>query len=147
MSDLIEKQAVIDALLAKMDTIDDKPEVVLGLAVAAGMIKGMPSALEQEPCTDAISRQAVLEIIRDFEYKNSHEEMLINSRIKQLPFVTPAEKVGRLVDTGDGHSVECSECGKWFFHGYLAKIEIKYCPNCGAKMQASPAGAEGSDKE
>ena len=48
-------------------------------------------ALDQEPCEDAISRQEVLEIIRDFEYKNSHEEMLINSRIKQLPSVTPAE--------------------------------------------------------
>ena len=48
MSDLIEKQAIIDALLAKMDTIDDKPEVVLGLAVAAGMIKDMPSVTPAE---------------------------------------------------------------------------------------------------
>lgn len=48
MKKLIEKQAVIDALLAKMDTIDDKPEVVLGLAVAAGMIKDMPSVTPAE---------------------------------------------------------------------------------------------------
>ena len=102
--------------------------------------------LEKEPCEDAISRQAVLEAIR----KCHCEEWIkadIGAPIEALSPVTPAEKVGRLVDTGDGHSVECSECGKWFFHGYLAKIEIKYCPNCGAKMQASPAGAEGSDKE
>ena len=48
MSELIEKQAVIDALLAKMDTIDDKPEVVLGMAVAAGMIKDMPPVTPAE---------------------------------------------------------------------------------------------------
>ena len=48
MSELIEKQAVIDALLAKMDTIDDKPDVVLGMAVAAGMIKDMPSVTPAE---------------------------------------------------------------------------------------------------
>lgn len=48
MKELIEKQAVIDALLAKMDTIDDKPEVVLGLAIAAGMIKDMPSVTPAE---------------------------------------------------------------------------------------------------
>lgn len=52
---------------------------------------------KQEPCEDAISRQEVLEIIRDFEYKNSHEEMLINSRIKRLPSVTPAEKPSKYV--------------------------------------------------
>ena len=48
MSELIEKQAVIDALLAKMDTIDDKPDVGLGLAVAAGMKKALPSVTPAE---------------------------------------------------------------------------------------------------
>ena len=143
MSDLIEKQAVIDALLSKMDTIDDKPDVVLGMAVAAGMIKDMPSALEQEPCDDAINRQAVFEIIRDFEYKNSHEEMLINSRIKQLPFVTPAEKVGHWEwvqydsnpNIGNWH---CSECRTIIPHMPEETDNTpiyKWCPMCGAKMQ------------
>lgn len=139
MSDLIEKQAVIDALLAKMDTIDDKPEVVLGLAVAAGMIKDMPSALEQEPCTDAISRQAVLEAIR----KCHCEEWIkadIGAPIEVLTSVTPAEKVGQWTkdvnesrDLFDTIRYYCSACGDWQGHGHC-----KYCPNCGAKMSESP---------
>jgi hypothetical protein len=46
-------------------------------------------ALKQQTCEDAVSRQVVLEIIRDFGYKNDHEEMLINERIKALPSVNP----------------------------------------------------------
>ena len=88
-------------------------------------------ALDQEPCTDSISRQAVLEIIRDFEYKNSHEEMLINSRIKQLPSIMPAEKVGRWKPY-DGSWYECSECGA--IREAVGYFE-NFCPNCGAKMQ------------
>lgn len=134
--ELISKQALLDALLAKMDEIDDKPEVVLGMAVAMGMIKAMPSALDQEPCEDCVSRI----IKRMWNWRGKHTTSIDKVKMEQiirdeLPSVTPAEKVGRLVDTDDGHSVECSECGKWFFHGYLAKIEIKYCPTCGTKMQ------------
>lgn len=88
-------------------------------------------ALEQEPCDDCVSRQAVFEIIRDFEYKNSHEEMLINSRIKQLPSVTPTEKVGQWKPY-DGSWYECSECGA--IREAVGYFE-NFCPNCGAKMQ------------
>ena len=101
-------------------------------------------ALDQEPCEDAISRQAVFEIIRDFEYKNSHEEMLINSRIKQLPSVTPAEKVGRWIKysvprCGEQH-YQCTSCKYYINFGQWGKLytkEFKYCPNCGAKMEES----------
>ena len=143
MSDLIEKQAVIDALLAKMDTIDDKPEVVLGLAVAAGMIKGMPSALEQEPCTDAISRQAVLEAIR----KCHCEEWIkadIGAPIEALPSVTPVEKVGHWIK--ERTYMECPKCHDIWHYEENQTERFKCCPNCGAKMQASPAGAEGSEE-
>ena len=135
MKELIEKQAVIDALLAKMDTIDDKPDVVLGMAVAAGMIKDIPSVTpveKQEPCEDAISRQAVLEAIR----KCHCEEWVkadIGAPIEALTSVTPAEKVGRWIEHSDGIGEwwECSQCGA---HGGEG---MKYCMFCGAKMSAS----------
>lgn len=39
-NDLVSKQAVMDALLAKMDNVD-KPDVVLGLACAMSVVKLM----------------------------------------------------------------------------------------------------------
>lgn len=146
MSDLIEKQAIIDALLAKMDTIDDKPEVVLGLAVAAGMIKDMPSALEQDPCEDAISRQAALESIKNL-YPDMPIVNIFNAKrkwlekyapyfecenaIEQLPSVTSQQKMGRWKPY-DGSWYECSECGA--IREAVGYFE-NFCPNCGAKMQ------------
>ena len=105
MKELIEKQAVIDALLSKMDTIDDKPEVVLGLAVAAGMIKDMPSALEQKPCEDCISRQAAIRAIEALQLPIMREESnyyqfkfsgMSEAReaVENLPSVTPQPKTG-----------------------------------------------------
>lgn len=152
MSDeLISKQVALDALLAKMDEIDDKPEVVLGMAVAMGMIKAMPPALEQEPCDDAVSREAVLDLCdsKDEEYKVRH----FREDVECLPSVQPKQtkscykmcdkwqRMGRWKPY-DGSWYECSECGAvreavGFFENY--------CPNCGAKM-ASPTGSEGSEE-
>lgn len=73
----------------------------------------------QEPCNDAISRQAVLNEIYN-----------LADKIIALPSVTPAEKVGYWRDTGSGQ--ECSECGE-IQYGYDSFR--KYCANCGAKMQ------------
>ena len=43
MSELLDKQVVIDALRAKMDdkALEEKPDVVLGLLVAIGVIETM----------------------------------------------------------------------------------------------------------
>ena len=146
MSELIEKQAVIDALLAKMDTIDDKPEVVLGLAVAAGTIKDMPSALDQEPCDDAISRQDLREprfIIAENDYQKGWNDAL-DSVYENAPPVTSAEKVGNWIaqDIHNCHTdFRCSECG--YIHSFMhlygkPTADYTYCPNCGAKMSEIP---------
>jgi hypothetical protein len=110
-------------------------------------------ALEQEPCEDAISRQAVLEAIdvKAWEFcdylisKNRNDEQkpvslfadnLRECISEELPPVTPAEKVGRWkrvsMDKYVQHAMayyRCSECG-----GDIIG-EHNYCPNCGAKMQ------------
>jgi len=48
------------------------------------MIKEAIKALEQEPCEDTISRQAVLEVIEREQFKSD-----TISEIKKLPPVTP----------------------------------------------------------
>ena len=106
MSELIEKQAVIDALLAKMDTIDDKPEVVLGLAVAAGMIKDMPSVTPAEK----VGRWQ--EVYAETDYHNGWIEFSCENCEYQ-------------------HGLES---GEYEWH-YGDPIPWKYCPMCGAKMQ------------
>ena len=93
------------------------------------------SALQQEPCTDAISRQAVLSHIKT-ERGNGHEQpfdYVEADVIRALPPVTPAENVGRWEwnqydsnpKIGNWH---CSQC-----HG-IGKSYYDYCPYCGCKM-------------
>lgn len=94
---------------------------------------------ELESCTDAISRQAVAEVL--LKYAHSAEgkafaEFLI-SQINNLPPVTPAEKVGHwiargLVDINGNRIYECSEC----HHSdtQAATMIVPYCWYCGSRM-------------
>ena len=94
----------------------------------------------QEPCDDAISRQAVLDIVDSYSESQSDVEDVtqdIISDIMVLPSVNVQEpKTGhwRAVYQGDELiNYRCSECefGNTFGkHPY----GMYYCPNCGAKM-------------
>ena len=47
--DYESKQRIIDAITAKIDEIDDeKPDVIIGLITAIGVIKNLPDATENE---------------------------------------------------------------------------------------------------
>lgn len=94
-------------------------------------------ALEQEPCTDAISREDALMALTG-EYTDSPIEILPKAikRINALPPVNPAEKVGQWkrisMDKYVQHAMayyKCSVCGKDIIGTH------NYCPSCGAKMQ------------
>ena len=103
-------------------------------------------ALEQEPCEDAISRQAVCKIIddiRDCVSVNGYWAFL--ERLKKLPPVKQQEpKTGHWISDTiqgeiDGQIVKafiCSECGAIsVFRTIDGKIvNGDLCPNCGAKM-------------
>ena len=90
---------------------------------------------EQEPCEDAVSRQAVLNEF--YDVKNLYE------RIKQLPSVRPQEpKIGYWSKFGEKwggtQAWECSICKNHYdIHAVYTKIPYNYCPNCGAKMVES----------
>lgn len=94
-------------------------------------------ALEQEPCEDCVSRQAVLDATVK---RNSIWNKITNSKgenleeiISQLPPVTPHPKTGHWIDRSwddvTDENVECSACGKWRWG------KTNYCPNCGCRME------------
>ena len=91
----------------------------------------------QEPCTDAISRQAVLDLPKNTErgFGGKILEQSINIEyIKALPPVTPAEKVGKWIVHPKGiyaHLI-CDKC----LSNAPYDCRTNYCPNCGQlKMQ------------
>lgn len=86
-------------------------------------------ALEQEPCDDCISRQAVLELVADYDLSMGQ----VVRGIHALLPVTPQPKTGHWIErrnraTGHIESV-CSKCGAEEGYPYN-----DYCGNCGAKM-------------
>ena len=102
--------------------------------------------LEQEPCEDCISREDALMALTG-EWSEPTDEIIHRfvKRIKSLPPVIPAEKVGRWEwvqydgnpNIGNWH---CSECRTIFIEGTIKKEKdsipfYKYCPQCGAKMK------------
>jgi len=102
------------------------------------------------PCEDAISRQAVLEGLANIakaKAKSDAQKSLIGRTmffVEQLPSVS-TKKTGRwihwyeVIESADGKSTDhiphckCSECN-YEYDTYSAQF-IKYCPNCGAKME------------
>lgn len=95
-------------------------------------------ALEQEPCGDCISRQAVLDILKDkwnmFSDANDAMQESIDT-IEALSPVTPQPKTGRWIYTGDyitDGMLKCSECN--FEHDVSERFS--FCPSCGVKMES-----------
>lgn len=113
-------------------------------------------ALEQEPCEDAVNRQAVCEFLEN--HAKTYDDVRVRIGLKagsslvanpdNVPSVTPAPKKCHNenrdydscdqfvcsncgIELQDWHAVERSEDGDITFHEY----EFKYCPNCGAKME------------
>lgn len=93
---------------------------------------------DKEPCDDAISRQAVNEIINDIRDCISVEGYCaILERIKKLPPVNPQEpKTGHWIKLPKNYitglsNYTCSECGA------IARCQNdKYCYECGARMES-----------
>ena len=103
-------------------------------------------ALEQEPCDDCISRQAVDELSKSLVHTTKNKaDFLCNfwEGLQKLPSVSPQQKVGRWIqkeEEGDAEPFiiwECSECHCVDEDG---KPSYKYCPQCGAKMEGKENG-------
>lgn len=99
--------------------------------------------LKQEPCEDCISRQAVLDCLTATGLKKFDFILDARDKIKNLLPVTPNPKMGKWKQHFHGFPPEpamvCSECG--FDRDFYLRYEdgfdkIRYCPNCGAKMES-----------
>lgn len=110
--------------------------------------------LEQEPCEDAISRQAVINGIDNYIEKVqstgakddfiSFEELVV----KALPPVTPQPKTGHWIShkehcenlgvmpSGLGAYKWCSNCDCGIDVMEWHRTDYNYCPNCGTKMES-----------
>ena len=96
----------------------------------------LKKALEQESCGDAVSRDAVLDLVADYDLSMGQ----VVRGIHKLPSVTPQQKMGRWIEK-DGYDgdvyYDCSACGEsWAsIEGTPEMNGMKYCPNCGARME------------
>jgi len=107
-------------------------------------LEAISEILEQQSCEDAISRQAVNDLVDELARAISDERLCMSRGrstatimrdILHLPSVTPKEKTGKWIKILNKRSVcivlRCSECGNSPKHA----IKSKYCPNCGSKME------------
>ena len=85
-------------------------------------------ALEQEPCTDAVSRQAVKEQM--IKYGFYAPDMTVTEFVEELPPVTPTRPKGHWIEV-DLDVWDCSECKE----GSCSGNKTNFCPNCGADMR------------
>ena len=105
-----------------------------------GKVEKIIKALEENPCIDVVSRQAVLNTL-DFADKaldkdrtvETYKELLI-ACYKDLPSVAHTQKLGRWIFVDRAHEhARCSECG----YGNVDLFDGKphnYCSNCGSLM-------------
>ena len=99
--------------------------------------------LEQEPCEDTISIQAVIEWLKAKDIiKLSSQVDTARKELKALPHGKPQQKTGYWIRWYEQKETErciehiphckCSECGKEY-DSHSSQF-IKYCSECGAKM-------------
>ena len=101
-------------------------------------------ALSQEPCEDAVSRQAVNDLYDRYHPTLATCVYEFGEELKALPSVNPC-KHGKWIQKeywsegcgmGEtyGYYYECSKCGNLKKGGY-DRCGVNYCPNCGADMR------------
>ena len=96
-------------------------------------------ALEQQPCDDAISCEAVIEWLKAKDIiKLSSQEETARKELKALPPVTPQQKYGKW---------EILACDLYMCPKCYAKYTFKsnYCPSCGCRMIEPQESEEQTD--
>ena len=132
---------------AEYERIHGSLQGCLDFRQLAEWLKDYKRLLEQQPCEDVISREAVIEWLKAKDIiKLSSQEETARKELKALPPVTPQQKYGKWIVVSDGYGdrayiCECSECKDTVWVYKDANRKWNFCPSCGAKMQ------ERSDEE
>lgn len=104
-------------------------------------------ALEQEPCNDAISRQAVLNYIGRIYNQGTGKQKsfeFIQKFVEKLQPVKPQPKTGHWIEHSEIKTTipkylmfyECSECGDKHCFDKSVIHKKHFCNNCGARMES-----------
>lgn len=137
MSDLIDRQAAIDAVyryISQFDAIDDN--FLDDLKEAINIVKTLPTAqptqsnADSTQCNtlDCVSRQAAIDIVRNRVKRFTTACVLAVTEIEQLPSAQPEEVIPhRNYKYLSDYWCECGwHLGK--------KGEVIYCSECGRKV-------------
>jgi DNA-directed RNA polymerase subunit RPC12/RpoP len=131
----IEEQIYVSSLESTLQ--DDLKSVAIH-----SIIEEETERLEQEPCDECVSREAVEDAIAEYGdgvYGERLGYSVACEILSKVPSVTPQPKTGHWIgiDEEPHEDYECNRCG-YAVSTYTANIEphteYKYCPNCGAKM-------------
>ena len=97
--------------------------------------------IEQEPCDDAISREAVIELtFNEPNYTDALNVLTeIRDKVKELPSVQPSRKGHWIKSDIPNEEYVCSKCGGacWYYDYQGAVAKSNFCPNCGADMRGA----------
>jgi len=140
-----EAYSRIDAIIEKHEV--DDVYVTINNHKDYDALRFARKLLEQEPCDDAINHEdALMRLTGEIKDTDTIETIIARfvRRIRKLPPVNPQPKTGHWIDIDGG--VECDKCGKWYPHAPIAKNEIKFCSECGAKMVEPQESEEISER-
>lgn len=89
-------------------------------------------ALEQQPCEDCISREAVIKIFGEVHPMDYNTQAYITN-IQNLPSVTPSRPNGKWKKISPAGIYECTNCNQMIM---TSDIDCyKYCHGCGVRME------------
>lgn len=124
MSDLISRQAAIDAIYGLSD------DSIAWLDGAAEAVKELPSA-QPEPLTVTIDYEPSKDVY------DRLKQAMRDAPILLLPSEQPERKKGKwlweLADNGWANHI-CSKCGWTKNTDIHVSLGYSFCPNCGAEM-------------
>lgn len=94
-------------------------------------IKGMPSVTKQ-PCDDAISRQAVLDLAEWFDLNQQHFIVAnLIDEVENMPSVSPQQRTGRWIEVLDKIRAEIMDFEEELFHrpntDYTDYAAVRHC--------------------
>ena len=115
--------------LVNGDYTEEKLNIAIGKAL---------EALKAEPCGDAVSREALLEKLEEWDWQDLYLPVHFKELVDDLPSVTPKQRTGKwiLVRNKLGATIDriCSCCNR------SHEKTSDFCPNCGAKMEGESDG-------
>lgn len=127
------------------ECIEDEDDVSYITSDDANALDMAIKVLEQEPCEDCVSRQAVDKNIYDYAESNRLSYANMKNYILDVQPVTPTRNKGKWIESNYGNMISqhrwyCSECGGIHHDTETGEwretfdFRYAYCPNCGSFM-------------